>query len=63
MGGGVDREAIFQDIKQAKFDLSGSGEDGDDDDDDDDGDDDDDDDDDGGGGDDDDERPQDGQLT
>ena len=31
MGGGVDREAIFQDIKQAKFDLSGSGEDGDDD--------------------------------
>ena len=59
MGGGVDREAIFQDIKQAKFDLSGSGEDGDDDDDDDD---------DGGGGgggddDDDDERPQDGQLT
>ena len=59
MGGGVDREAIFQDIKQAKFDLSGSGEDGDDDDDNDD----DYDGDDGGGGVGDDERPQDGQLT
>ena len=53
MGGGVDREAIFQDIKQAKFNLSGSGGGGDDDDDDGG----------GGGGGGDIERPQDDQWT